>query len=251
VSKHLVPWIDAAALARPGVAHLLDYTLLKAEASRDDIIRLCDDAAYAGVLAVCVNGAWVTTCIERLRGTDVKIAAVVGFPLGAGSGAAKAAEAAIAVADGAVELDMVLPLGKVRTGDWTAVTEDVAVVASAAPGAVLKVIIESAMLDAGQVAAACTASVAGGAAFVKTSTGFHPAGGATLDAVRWMRDAVGPAIGVKASGGIRTAEQALGMLAAGANRIGLSSLAGLRDIIGSDAPSLAELLRLTPTGIPR
>ena len=121
MSKHLVPWIDAAALARPGVAHLLDYTLLKAEASRDDIIRLCDDAAYAGVLAVCVNGAWVTTCIERLRGTDVKIAAVVGFPLGAGSGAAKAAEAAIAVADGAVELDMVLPLGKVRTGDWTAV----------------------------------------------------------------------------------------------------------------------------------
>jgi deoxyribose-phosphate aldolase len=250
VSKHPIPWIAAAALARPGVAHLLDYTLLKAEASRDDILRLCDDAAYGGMWAVCVNGAWVTTCVERLRGTDVRVAAVVGFPLGAASGAAKAAEAAIAVADGAAELDMVLPLGKVKTADWSAVTEDVAVVASAATGTVLKVIIESAILDAGQVAAACTASVAGGAGFVKTSTGFHPAGGATLDAVRWMRAAVGATVGVKASGGIRTAEQTLAMIAAGANRIGLSSLAGLRDIVGSDAPPLAELLRLTLTGMP-
>lgn len=250
MSKHPTPWIEPAALARPGIAHLLDYTLLKPEASRDDILRLCDDAAYAGILAVCVNGAWVTTCVERLRGTAVKVAAVVGFPLGAGSGAAKAAEAAIAVADGAVELDMVLPLGRAKAADWTAVTDDVAVVASAAAGTLLKVIIESAILDAGQVAAACAASVAGGAGFVKTSTGFHPAGGATLDAVRWMRGAVGSAIGVKASGGIRTAEQALAMIAAGANRIGLSSLAGLRDIVGSDAPPLAELLRLTPTGMP-
>jgi len=251
VSQNPTPWLDAAVLARPGVAHLLDYTLLRPEAGRDDILRLCDDAAYAGILAVCVNGAWVTTCVDRLRGTPVKVAAVVGFPLGAGNGAAKAAEAAIAVADGAVELDMVLPLGKVKAGDWAAVTDDVSVVASAAAGSLLKVIIESAILDAGQIAAACAASVAGGAGFVKTSTGFHPAGGATLDAVRWMRAAVGPGIGVKASGGIRTAEQALAMIASGANRIGLSSLAGLRDIISSEAPSLAELLKLTATGTAR
>ena len=249
MSKPLTPWIDAAALARPGVAHLLDYTLLKAEATQDDILRLCDDAAYAGILAVCVNGGWVTTCVQRLGGTPVRVAAVVGFPLGAGSGAAKAAEAAVAVADGAVELDMVLPLGKVKAGDWTAVTEDVAVVSSAAPEALLKVIIESAILDASQVAAACRSAVAGGARFVKTSTGFHPAGGATVEAVRSMRAVVGPMIGVKASGGVRTAEQALAMIAAGANRIGLSSLEGLRDIVGSDKPPLGELLGLTLSGM--
>jgi deoxyribose-phosphate aldolase len=177
------------------------------------------------------------------------VAAVVGFPLGAGSSAAKAAEAAIAVADGAIELDLVLPLGRAKAADWPAVTDDVAVVASAARGALIKAIVESSLLDAAELARACGAAVTGGAGFVKTSTGFHPAGGATADAVRRMRDAVGTTIGVKASGGIRTAEQALGMIAAGANRIGLSSLAGLRAILGPDAPPLAEQLRVSPTGI--
>ena len=249
MSEDLPPWLDAAAATRPGIAHLLDYTLLKAEATRDDVMQLCDEAAAAGTWAVCVNGAWVATCAKRLRGTGVKVAAVIGFPLGAGSSAAKAAEAAIAVADGAVELDLVLPLGRAKAADWPAVTDDVAVVASAAGGTLIKSIVESSILDAAELARACGAAVTGGAGFVKTSTGFHPAGGATADAVRRMRDAVGTAIGVKASGGIRTAEQALGMIAAGANRIGLSNLAGLRAIVGPDAASLAEQLRVNRTGI--
>lgn len=232
------------------MARLLDYTLLKPEATGDDVLRLCDEAAEIGAWAVCVNGAWVSTCTERLHGTGVRVAAVVGFPLGAGSAAAKAAEAGIAAADGATELDVVLPLGRAKAGDWVAVTEDVTVVVSAARGTLVKAIVESAILDPHGLARACTAAVAGGAGFVKTSTGFHPAGGATVDAVRRMREVVGPAIGVKASGGIHTAEQALAMVAAGANRIGLSSLGGLRSIVGPEAPSLAELLRHHLAGAP-
>jgi deoxyribose-phosphate aldolase len=250
VIQQLVPWLDPAAGLRPGIAHLLDYTLLTAEATRDDILRLCDEAVEAATCAVCVNGAWVATCVDRLRGTGVRVAAVVGFPLGAGTSAAKAAEAAIAVADGAVELELVLPLGRAKAGEWPAITDDVAVVVSAAGGSLVKAIVESAILDPTELAVACRAAVSGGASFVKTSTGFHAAGGATVDAVRWMRAAVGPSIGVKAAGGIRTMEQALAMIAAGANRLGLSSLSGLRGVIGPGAPSLGELLRLTPTGMP-
>jgi len=137
---------------------------------------------------------------------------------------------------------MVIPLGAAKAGDWTAVTEDVAQVASAAGAALVKAIIESAILTPEEITRACEAAVAGGAGFVKTSTGFHPSGGATVAAVRLMRAAVDPGIGVKASGGIRTSEQALAMLAAGASRIGLSSLAGLHAIVGPDAPPLMELL---------
>lgn len=251
MSRQAPAWFDPEALARPGIAHLLDYTLLKAEATRDDILQLCDDAVAAATCAVCVNGAWVSACVERLRGSGVRVAAVVGFPFGAGTGAAKAAEAAIAVADGASELDLVIQLGRARAGDWIAVADDVAMVASAARGTLIKAIIESAVLGPGQVASACQASVAGGARFVKTSTGFHPAGGGTTEAVRAMRNAVGPVIGVKASGGIRTAEQAVAMLAAGANRIGLSSLDGLRTILGPAAPPLGELLEVAAGGMPR
>ena len=186
--------------------------------------------------AVCVNGAWVSTCAERLSGSGVRIAAVVGFPLGAGSSAAKAAEAAVAVADGATELDMVLQLGRVKAGDWEAVTDDVALVVSGARGALVKAIVESGLLDPGELALACRAAVAGGAGFVKTSTGFHAAGGATVEAVRRMRDVVGPAIGVKASGGIRTAEAALAMLAAGADRIGTSAAGPWRPGSGRPRP---------------
>lgn len=250
MTQALPPWLDVSTGLRPGIAHLLDYTLLKAEATRVDVLRLCDEAAAAAACAVCVNGSWVATCAERLRGTGVRVAAVVGFPLGAASGAAKAAEAAVEVADGAGELDLVLPLGRAKAHDWGAVTEDVALVVNAARGTLVKAIVESAILDADELRQACGAAVAGGAGFVKTSTGFHPAGGATVDAVRRMREVVGFAIGVKASGGIRTAEQALGMIAAGANRIGLSSLAGLHAIVGSGAPPLGELLRAHPTGAP-
>jgi deoxyribose-phosphate aldolase len=249
VSQGLPPWLDAGAGGRPGIAHLLDYTLLHPEATRDDILRLCDDAAAAQTWAVCVNGGWVSTCAARLRQTGIRLVAVVGFPLGAASGAAKAAEAAIALADGATELDMVFQLGRAKAGDWAAVTEDVALVVAAARGALVKVIIESAALSADEVSRACAAAMIGGAGFVKTSTGFHPSGGATIDAVRRMRDAVGAALGVKASGGIRSQEQALSMVAGGANRIGLSSLAGLASIIGPQALSLHELLSRQASGV--
>lgn len=243
MSSGLPSWLDVGTGARPGIAHLIDYTLLKPEATRDDILRLCDEAVAAATWSVCVNGTWVATCSERLRGSGVRVAAVVGFPLGAASGPAKAAEAAVAVADGAGELDMVLQLGRVKAGDWAAVTDDVAMVVGAARGALVKAIVESASLDRQELATACKAAVDGGARFVKTSTGFHPSGGATVDAVLRMRAAVGPSIGVKASGGIRTADQALAMIAAGANRLGLSSLAGLRTIVGPGAPPLGRLMR--------
>jgi deoxyribose-phosphate aldolase len=241
-ARALPVWLGPGAVAARGVGRFLDYTLLQPEATRENVMQLCDAAAAGGVHAVCVNGAWVAPCVRRLRGTGVLVAAVVDFPLGAASGAAKAAEAVIAVADGATELDMVIPLGAAKAGDWTAVTDEVAQVASAAGAALVKAIIESAILTPGEITRACQAAVAGGAGFVKTSTGFHPSGGATVAAVRRMRAAVDPGIGVKASGGIRTAGQALAMLAAGASRIGLSNLAGLRAIVGPDAPPLMELL---------
>ncbi|MGE5230440.1 MAG: deoxyribose-phosphate aldolase [Deltaproteobacteria bacterium] len=241
-ARALPVWLGPGAAAARGVGRFLDYTLLQPEATREDIMQLCDAAAAGGVHAVCVNGAWVAPCVRRLRGTGVLVAAVVDFPLGAASGAAKAAEAVIAVADGATELDMVIPLGAAKAGDWTAVTDDVAQVAGAAGAALVKAIIESAILTPDEITRACQAAVAGGAGFVKTSTGFHPSGGATVAAVRQMRAAVDPGIGVKASGGIRTAGQALAMLAAGASRIGLSKLAGLDAIVGPTAPPLVELL---------
>lgn len=247
MSRRLPSWLDASSAGRPGIAHLLDYTLLRPEATRGDVLRLCDEAVAADTWAVCVNGGWVSTCVARLRRTTIRVVGVVGFPLGAAAGAAKAAEAAGALADGATELDVVLALGRAKAGDWEAVTEDVALVVSAARRALVKVIVESAVLDSSELVRACKAAVAGGAGFVKTSTGFHPAGGATPEVVRRMRAAVGTTIGVKASGGIRTAEQAVAMIAAGANRIGLSSLSGLRAIIGAHAPSLREILDAQPS----
>ena len=240
--RSLPVWLGPDAAATRGVGRFIDYTLLKPEATRDDLLQLCDAAAAVGTWAVCVNGAWVSSCVHRLEGTGVRVVAVVGFPLGAGSGVAKAAEAAVAVADGAAELDMVVPLGMAKSGDWSAVADDVAQVVSAAGEVLVKAIIESAILTPDEITRACDAAVAGGAGFVKTSTGLHPSGGASLAAVRLMRAVVGPAIGVKASGGVRTSEQALTMLAAGASRIGLSSLAGLHAILGPDAPPLAGLL---------
>jgi deoxyribose-phosphate aldolase len=241
----LPAWLGPVAAGVRGVGRFLDYTLLKPEATRDDVLRLCDGAAAVGIWAVCVNPRWVGPCVHRLSGTGVRVATVVDFPLGAASGAAKAAEAAIAVADGAVELDVVVPLGAAKAGDWQSVTDDIARVVGAARDALVKAIIESAILEPAEIMRACAAAVAGGATFVKTSTGFHEGSGASLAAVRLMREAVGPTIGVKAAGGVRTSEQAIAMLAAGASRIGLSSLAGLRAILGPDAPPLEELLART------
>jgi deoxyribose-phosphate aldolase len=238
----LPPWLAEHDHAR-GIGRLVDYTILRPDATWAEVARLCDDAMTADVIAVCVNGVWVRRCIDRLRGSAVRVAAVVGFPLGAGTSAAKAAEAAIAAGEGAGELDMVIPIGFAKSGEWGEVADDVAaVVAACPPGVLVKAILETALLTPSEIAEACRASRRGGAAFVKTSTGFHASGGATVEAVAAMRAAVGSRFGVKASGGIRTAETVLAMLAAGANRIGASSLAGFGGIVGPGAPPLAELL---------
>lgn len=236
----LPPWLAEHARER-GIAQLVDYTLLRPDATWADVARLCDEAAAAEVIAVCVNGGWVQRCVERLRGTPIRVAAVVGFPLGASASAAKAAEASIAAGEGAVELDMVMPIGAAKAGEWQLVADDVAAVVAAAPGTLVKVILETALLDVDAIAKACDAARRGGAAFVKTSTGFHASGGATVEAVAAMRRAVGSRFGVKASGGIRTADAAVALLAAGANRIGASNLTGLGELLGPAAIPLEGL----------
>jgi deoxyribose-phosphate aldolase len=237
------PWLVAYHQAR-GIASLVDYTILRPDATWTDVARVCDEGAAAQVIAVCVNGAWVRRCAERLNGTPVRVAAVVGFPLGAGAASAKAAEAATAVSDGAVELDMVMPVGAAKAAEWGAVADDVAAVVAAAGNALVKVILETSLLTPAEIAEASLAARRGGAAFVKSSTGFHATGGATVEAVSAMRRAVGPRFGVKASGGIRTAEAAMAMLLAGANRLGASSLAGFGALIGPGAPLLGQLLEI-------
>ena len=224
-----------------GIGRYIDHTLLKPEATREQVLQLCQEAVGFGVKAVCVNGCWVRTCAEGLRDSDVTVAAVVGFPLGAMSSAAKAAETRLAVDHGAREIDMVLSIGHAKAGDWSYVESDIRGVVEAAGPALVKVILETAALDPQQIAAGCLAAQEAGAGFVKTSTGFHPSGGATVEAVALMRRTVGPVLGVKASGGIRTAEAALEMLAAGASRIGTSNAAGMSRYLGPTAPTLAEL----------
>lgn len=205
------------------IARFIDHTLLKAGATEAEIGKLCEEALQYGFYSVCVNGGWVDFCRERLAGSPVKIAAVAGFPLGANASKAKAFEAAAAVEDGADEIDMVLPVGLVLQGRFGAVSQDISAVVRAVEGrAIVKVILETGMLDDLQIAEACRVSEAAGAHYVKTSTGFGP-GGATLAHVRLMRESVSKGIGVKASGGIRDAETAVRMLEAGANRLGTSA----------------------------
>ena len=212
---------------------MIDHTLLAPEATPDRVAALCDEAIDLGVYAVCISPRWVPVATRRLADSAVAVATVIGFPSGAHRSAAKADEARIALADGAAELDMVVAIGDVVAGDWDAVRADIdAVRAAVPPPTVLKVIIESAVLDPAQIDRVCRVAVDAGADFVKTSTGFHPAGGATRDAIAAMRAAVGPDIGVKASGGIRDAETALAMIAAGATRIGASSSRAILDGLG-------------------
>lgn len=219
-----------ASVDRTAVARMIDHTLLAPEATTDRVRELCLEALELGVGAVCVSPNHVATAAHALRGSPVGLASVVGFPSGAHRAEVKAAEAAAACADGATELDMVVPLGAVVAGEWEVVGAHVAAVRSAASRpVVLKVILESAALDDDQVDRACAVVVGAGADYVKTSTGFHPTGGATPDAVRRMRAAVGWDIGVKASGGIRDAATALAMIEAGATRIGASSSAAILD----------------------
>ncbi len=209
---------------KTNIAPFIDHTLLAPAASRDRIRALCVEAVDFGFHAVCVNGVWVPEAARMVSDSPVRVCAVVGFPLGASSTAAKRAEAEAALADGAIEIDMVIDLGGLESEEYDRVRADVAAVADAvtARDGLLKVIIESAGLDDDDIVRACELAVAGGADYVKTSTGFGP-GGASVDAVRLMRKTVGPEIGVKASGGIRTYDDALAMLEAGATRIGTSS----------------------------
>ncbi|WP_431235011.1 deoxyribose-phosphate aldolase [Mycolicibacterium psychrotolerans] len=213
---------------RAQVAALVDHTLLKPEATDADVIALVDEAVELGVLAVCVSPSMVSVAAKAASAhpQSLVIAAVAGFPSGKHLPAVKAQEALAAVDDGATEIDMVIDVGAALAGDIDRVAADIAAVRSAVPGAVLKVIVESAALlslaDENTLVAVCRAAEESGADFVKTSTGFHPAGGASVVAIEIMAATVGGRLGVKASGGIRTAEHAIAMLDAGATRLGLS-----------------------------
>jgi len=217
-------------LDRAAVARMIDHTLLKPEATADQVTALCADAVSLGVFAVCVSPSMVPVAVEALTGSGVAVACVAGFPSGAHQWKVKAAEAELAVAQGVDEVDMVIDLGLAKAGRWDLVALEVEMVRAAVPApALLKVIIESAALTDVEIEAACRASVSAGADFVKTSTGFHPTGGASAEAVRLMRATVGPDVGVKASGGIRTAQDAIAMIEAGASRIGCSATAAILD----------------------
>ncbi len=225
------------------IADFIDHTLLKAETTAAEIETLCAEAREHRFAAVCVNPVWVPRCAELLRGSGVKVATVIGFPLGANQPAIKAAEAALAVEQGADELDMVAAIGHIKSGDWQHVGRDIEAVVRAAGGRTVKVIIESALLAPLDVVKASAIAREMGAGFVKTSTGFNPAGGATAEAVTLMRLAVGDDLGVKASGGVRDCETALRMIAAGATRIGTSSGVAMSQCLGQGPLSLAELMK--------
>ena len=208
---------------RKTLAKYIDHTLLKPDATGEAIGRVCEEAKKYDTAGVCVNTARVPLVAGLLKGTDVKTCCVVGFPLGAMLPAAKAAEAAFAIEAGAQEVDMVINIGKAKDGDWAYVQKDIEAVEAVCKGkALLKVIIETCLLTDAEKVKACLAAKAAGADFVKTSTGFST-GGATVEDIRLMRETVGPEMGVKASGGIRTREAAEAMIAAGATRIGASS----------------------------
>jgi deoxyribose-phosphate aldolase len=206
------------------IALLIDHTLLKPEATDADIRKLCAEARQYGFASVCVNPYWVPVAAVELGGSAVKVCTVVGFPLGANATEVKSFETGVAMAEGALEIDMVLNIGALRGGMADAVREDIIAVVDTAHlgGAIVKVILETALLTKEEKIEACQLAVAAGADFVKTSTGFA-ASGATAEDIALMREVVGPAMGVKASGGVRTLEDLKKMVAAGATRIGTSA----------------------------
>lgn len=201
----------------------IDHTLLKPEATHADIHRVCEEAKAYQTASVCVNPIFASYVAQELNGTGIKTCCVVGFPLGATPSVMKAAEARLCVQNGAEEIDMVIPVGFAREGDWDYVEKDIAAVVQAVEGkAIVKVIIETCLLTEEQKVQACRCAQRAGADFVKTSTGFSTAG-ATAEDVALMRKTVGPQMGVKAAGGIRSRQAAEAMIAAGATRIGASS----------------------------
>jgi deoxyribose-phosphate aldolase len=201
---------------------LIDHTLLRNDATKSDVVALCDEARKYRFASVCVNTHWVPLCKSLLAGTDVMVCAVVGFPLGAMTPTAKAYEARDAVRQGAREIDMVINLGALKSKDYETVFEDICRVVKASAPAGVKVILETGSLNHEEKVIGCVLSKLAGAAFVKTSTGFAK-GGATVEDVALMRSIVGNDVGVKASGGVRTAEDVVRMAQAGANRIGASA----------------------------
>ena len=209
------------AKGRP-LASYIDHTILKPDARKAEVERLCEEAMAHGFASVCVNPCWAATVAEKLKGSGVLTCCVVGFPLGATASECKAHEAAVCIGQGADEIDMVIQVGALKDGDLETVRQDIAAVKGACGSRTLKVILETCLLSDPEKVAACELAVAAGADFVKTSTGFSTSG-ATVADIALMRLAVGPRIGVKASGGIRTQADALAMIEAGATRIGASA----------------------------
>lgn len=210
----------------------IDHTLLKPEATKAQIEKLCAEAKEYRFMSVCVNPTWVSLAAELLKGTETKVCTVIGFPLGANSHAVKGFETAQAIQDGATEIDMVINIGALKSGDLDLLRKDIQAVVQAASGTLVKVIIETALLTDEEKVTACRIAKEAGAQFVKTSTGFST-GGATVADVALMRKTVGPEMGVKASGGIRDFKTAQAMVEAGANRLGVS--ASIAIVTGGDA----------------
>lgn len=205
------------------IASMIDHTLLKAEATTNELIKHCKDARDFKFYSVCVNPSNIKIAKQLLEGSGVKTITVVGFPLGANLSETKAAETKHAIAAGADEIDMVINIAAVKMADWKIVESDIFSVVVQAGNIPVKVILETAILTTDEIEKACTCAENAGAKFVKTSTGFHPAGGATLQAISIMRRSVSPGIGVKASGGIRSFDDAKKAIEAGANRLGTSA----------------------------
>jgi len=217
------------------IAKYIDHTLLKPDATLEQIERLCKEAVEYHFYSVCVNSNWVPECAKRLRGTDVKVCAVVGFPLGAMDSRSKSFEARHAIEQGAQEIDMVINVGALKSGDLKTVEEDIRWVRRACrPGITLKVILETALLTDDEKVTACYIAKKAEADFVKTSTGFS-SGGATVKDIALMRRTVGPKMGIKAAGGVRSFEDAKAMIEAGATRIGASS--GIAIVTGKTSAS--------------
>ena len=204
------------------MASYIDHTLLKPEATEEQVLKLCAEARKYNFYSVCINSSYVSVAARALKGSAVKVCAVVGFPLGAATTATKAFEAREAIENGASEIDMVIHVGALKSGNERYVTDDIAAVVEAAGGNIVKVIIETGLLTDEEKINACRLAGKAGANFVKTSTGFGP-GGATIADIQLMRETVGSHLGVKASGGVRTPEAARQMIEAGASRIGTSS----------------------------
>ncbi|MDM5334571.1 deoxyribose-phosphate aldolase [Ureibacillus composti] len=215
-------------------ASMIDHTLLKADATRSQIEKLCSEASEFEFASVCVNPTWVKYSAELLKDSKVKVCTVIGFPLGASTSEVKAFETKNAIANGAEEIDMVINIGALKNQEFDLVREDIKQVVDAANGTLVKVIIETCLLSDEEKVKACELSVEAGADFVKTSTGFST-GGATAEDVALMRKTVGPTVGVKASGGVRNLQDMQKMIEAGATRIGASSGVAIINGLTSDS----------------